>query len=79
MTPCPSFLVKLKLRDDLIASGEVVSSEGKQVHGVELGLDEVVVRLDEVARDDIQQPIHLYPLEKGSCTAWKCKERVVIG
>ena len=79
MTPCPSFLVKLKLRDNLIASGEVVSSEGKQVHGVGLGLDEVVVRLDEVARYDIQHPIHLYPLEKGSFTAWKCNYLVVIG
>ena len=38
-------LVKLKLRDNLIASGEVVASEGKQVHGVGLGLDEVVVRI----------------------------------
>ena len=79
MTSCSSFLVKLKLCDDLIASGEVVSSEGKQVHGVRLGLDEVVVQLDKVDGDDIQHPIHLYPLEKGSFTAWKRNDLVVIG
>ena len=27
--------------------------------------------LDKVDGDDIQHPIHLYPLEKGSFTAWK--------
>ena len=79
MTSCSSFLVKLKLCDDLIASGEVVSSEGKQVHGVRLGLDEVVVQLDNVDGDDIQHPIHLYPLEKGAFTAWKRNDLVVIG
>ena len=79
MTPCPSFLVKLKLRDNLSASEEVVSSEGKQVHGVGLGRDEVVVRLDAVDRDDIQHPLHLYPLEQGSFTAWNCNDLVVIG
>ena len=78
MTPCPSLLVKLKLYD-LIASGEVVSPEGKQVHGVDIGLNEVVVRLEEVDGADIQHPIHLYPLEKGSFTAWKCNDLVVIG
>ena len=41
-----------------------MSPEGKQVHGVDFGLNEVVVD-----GDDIQHPSHLYPLEKGAFTA----------
>ena len=52
----------------------MVSPRG-EVQGIEVGVDEVVVPLEEV-NQNMEHPIHQYPLEKGSYTAWRCDERV---
>ena len=53
----------------------MVSPRG-EVHGIEVGVEEVVVQLDEV-KQNMDHPIHQYPLEKGSYTAWRCDELVL--